>query len=151
MASVSMTGSDTLTINGEVLTDLADGDCVDLTYPNDIANAKTGKNGNTIYALNESGRQAQVVIRMIRGSDGDKFLNNLLEQQQANFAATVLMQGEFIKKLGDGTGTVGSDTYIISGGIFKKRIEAKMNVEGNTDQSIAIYTMLFSNAPRAIT
>ena len=38
MASVSMSGNDTITINNTVLSpDLADGDCVDLTFPNDIA------------------------------------------------------------------------------------------------------------------
>ena len=85
------------------------------------------------------------------GSADDKFLNNLLAQQQANFASTILMIGEFIKKLGDGAGNIQSDSYITSGGVFTKQAEAKMNVEGDTEQSIAIYTVKFSNAPRVIT
>lgn len=151
MATVSLTGSDTVSINNRVFADFADGNCVELTFPNDIANVKTGKNGNSIYGLNESGKQCEVKLRLVRGSADDKFLNGLLAQQQINFAGMVLMIGQFIKKLGDGQGNVTSDTYVMSGGVFTKQVEAKTNVEGETEQSVAIWTMKFSNAPRAIT
>lgn len=151
MGAVSLSGSDTINLNNRVLADLADGNCVELTFPNDIANVKTGKNGNSIYGLNESGKQCEVKLRVLRGSSDDKFLNNLLAQQQNNFAGTVLMIGQFIKKIGDGLGNITSDTYIMSGGVFTKQIEAKSNVEGETDQSIAVYTIRFSNAPRVLT
>lgn len=151
MSTVAMSGADTIMINNRILSDLADQNAADLTFPNDIANVKTGKNGNAIYGLNESGKQCEVKIRIIRGSADDKFLNALLAQQQANFAGTVLMIGQFVKKVGDGAGNVASDTYIMSGGIFQKQIEGKTNVEGETEQSVAMYTMKFSNAPRVIT
>ena len=149
--SVALSGSDTINLNNHILVDLADGNCVELTFPNDIANVKTGKNGNSIYGLNESGKQAEVKVRVLRGSADDKFLNNLLSQQNANFAGTVLLIGQFIKKIGDGQGNITSDTYIMSGGVFTKQIEGKTNVEGETDQSIAVYTIKFSNAPRVLT
>lgn len=149
--SVALTGSDTININNRVFADLADGNVVEMTFPNDISNLKTGKNGNSLYALNESGKQAEVKIRIIRGSADDKFLNGLLASQQANFAGFPLMIGQFIKKIGDGKGNVASDTYIMSGGIFTKQPEAKSNVEGETEQSISIYTLRFSNSPRVIT
>ncbi len=151
MSTLALSGSDTIMINNRVMADLADGDCVNLTYPNDIAQVKTGKNGNSIYGLNESGRQCEVVMRLIRGSADDKFMLGLLANQQGNFAGTVLMIGQFVKKLGDGAGNITSDTYIISGGVFTKQPEAKMNVEGDTAQSVTVYTMKYSNAPRAIT
>lgn len=151
MGAVALSGSDTININNNVFTDLADGNCVEMTFPNDIANVKTGKNGNSIYGLNESGKQCEVKIRVLRGSADDKFLNNLLSQQQANFAGTVLLIGQFVKKIGDGLGNITSDTYIMGGGIFTKIPEAKTNVEGETEQSIAIYTIRFSNAPRVLT
>ncbi len=149
--TISLSGNDTITINNRIFADLADGDCIDLTFPNDIAQVKTGKNGNSIYALNESGKQCEMKIRVIRGSADDKFLNGLMVSQQANFAGFALMIGQFIKKVGDGAGNIASDTYVLSGGVFTKVPEAKSNVEGNTDQSIAMYTLKFSNAPRAIT
>lgn len=151
MNTVAMSGDDTVVINGRPLTDLADGDAVDLTFPNDIASVKTGKNGNSIYGLNETGKQSQAVIRIIRGSADDKFLNNLMVQQNSNFSGFVLMNGQFIKKVGDGQGNITSDTYISAGGIFTKGIEYKTNVEGEATQSVAVYTMKFANAPRALT
>ncbi len=151
MPTVAMSGSDTISLNNHVFADLADGNCIELTFPNDIANVKTGKNGNSIYGLNTSGRQCEVKIKVLRGSTDDKFLNNLLVQQNNNFAGTVLLIGQFIKKIGDGQGNITSDTYVMSGGVFTKIPEGKTNVEGETDQSVATYTVKFSNAPRAIT
>lgn len=151
MGAVALSGNDTINIQNHVFTDLADGNCVELTFPNDIANVKTGKNGNAIYGLNESGKQSECKIRVLRGSTDDKFLNNLLVQQQNNFAGMLLLIGQFIKKIGDGLGNITSDTYIMSGGIFTKQVEGKSNVEGETEQSISIYTIRFANAPRALT
>lgn len=138
-------------INNQILADLADGNCVDITFPTDIASVKTGKNGNSVYGLNESGRQSEVKLRVIRGAADDKFLNGLMALQQSNFAGTVLMVGQFIKKIGDGAGNITSDTYIMSGGVFTKQIEGKSNVEGDSEQSVAMYTLKFSNSPRIIT
>lgn len=151
MGAVALSGQDTIVINNYVFVGLADQNYVELTFPNDIANIKTGKNGNSIYGFNESGKQCEVKIRVLRGSADDKFMNNLLTQQQANFAGTVLLQGQFIKKVGDGQGNITSDTYIMSGGVFTKQVEGKSNADGETEQSLAIYTLKFTNAPRVLT
>lgn len=151
MPSATLSGSDTVNLNERVLTDFADQNPVELTFPSDIAAVKTGKNGNSIYALNETGKQSEVKLRILRGSSDDKWLQGLLNSQQNNFAGFVLLTGQFIKKLGDGQGNITSDTYILSGGIFTKQVEGKMNVEGDTDQSVSLYTLKFSNSPRALT
>lgn len=151
MSTQSLTGNDSAIINGRVLSDLADGTCVSLKFPTDIMAVKTGKNGNSIYAVNETGRQCEVDLRVIRGSADDKFLQGLMTAQIGNPAGFPLLIGEFIKQVGDGAGNITSDTYILSGGVFTKQIEADSNVEGNTDQSVAMYKMKFSNAPRALT
>lgn len=151
MGSVAMSGSDTLSINNHVFADFADATVAELTFPNDIAAVKTGKNGNSIYGLNETGRNAELKIRVLRASADDKFLNGLLAQQQNNFAGFPLMIGQFIKKIGDGAGNITSDTYVCGGGVFTKYPAGKTNVEGETDQSVAEYTIKFANAPRAIT
>jgi hypothetical protein len=151
MSAIALSGNDTVTINNQVLTDFADGNCVELTFSNDIANVKTGKNANSIFGLNETGNQGEVKLRMIRGSADDLFLNNLLLQQQANFAGTVLMTGEFIKQMGDSLGNVTADTYILSGGVFTKIPEAKTNAEGETEQSLTIYTLKFAVVQRVLT
>ncbi len=151
MAKLALTGTDTVTINNQPLSDFADGNCVELTFPNAIANVKTGKNGNALFGFNASGVQAEVKLRLVRGGNDDKFLNNLLAQQNANFAGTVLLTGTFIKKLGDGAGNITSDTYILAAGIFEKIPEGKSNVEGETEQSVSMYSMKFASAVRVIT
>ncbi len=78
MATASLTSQDTIKINGRILNDLMDGDCVTITYPNDLMKVKTGKNGNSIYSYDYSGQQAEVTLRVLRGSGDDKYLNGLL-------------------------------------------------------------------------
>lgn len=151
MASVALSGQDTIILNNQVLTGLADGDCVMLEFPNEIATVKIGKNQNAIYGFNAQGQLANVKIRLVRGSADDKFLNSLLTQQQQNFSGSVLLIGEFVKLIGDGAGNVINDTYILSGGIFDKQIMAKSNVEGDAAQSVSEYEIKFAAAVRAIT
>jgi hypothetical protein len=151
MGAVALSGNDTIQINNSVLTALGSGNCVELKFPNPIATLKTGKNGNSIYGLNQMGNQCEVTVKVLRGSADDKLLNSLLQQQQSNFAGTVLLIGQFVKKVGNGLGNITSDTYIVSGGIFTKIPEAKTNVEGDSEQSEVMYTMMFSNAPRVLT
>ena len=150
MNVIAMSGNDSVIINNRILADFADGEIASIRFSGEIASMRTGKNNNSIYAINNSGRQAEVNIRVIRGGADDKFLNNLLNTQNNNFAGFALMNGEFVKKIGDGKGNITSDTYIMAGGIFTKFVEAKSNTEGDTEQSVAIYTLRFSNGPRTI-
>lgn len=151
MASIAVTGQDTLSLNNRVIVDFADANCAELTFPNEIGNIKTGKNGNSIYSLNTSGRQAELKIRLLRAGADDKFLNGLLANQQLDFAGTALLIGSFVKRIGDGSGkNIASDTYVLQGGIFIKIPEGRTNVEGETEQSVSIYTIRFANAQRVI-
>jgi hypothetical protein len=150
MATQSLTGSDTISIDGIPLIDLGDGDVGSLTYPNELVGVKTGKNGNSIFALNETGDQADLVLRVLRGSNDDKTLNSRLVSMKADFAGFVTITGQVIKKVGDGKGNVTNDIYDLSGGVFSKRVETISNVEGNTDQSLAIYNIKFTNSPRSL-
>jgi hypothetical protein len=151
MSTVALSGNDAVIINNRIFADFADGDVADLTFPNDIMGVKTGKNGNSIYAFNATGRQCEFKIRLIRSSADDKFLNDLLSQQISNPQSFTLMIGQFIKKIGDGAGNVAADTYILSGGVFQKIPEGKSSAEGVTDPSVIVYMFKFTNAPRVIT
>lgn len=151
MSAVAMSGADAITLNNRVLSDLADGDCVMLSFPQEIATVKTGKNGNTIYGQNQTGNNCEAKIRLIRGSSDDKFMNSLELQQQSNFAGNVNIIGTFVKLIGDGKGNVTSDTYILAGGVFQKLNEAKTNVEGDAAQSVVEYSIKFASAQRTLT
>lgn len=150
MAVNSLTGSDTVTINDRVFADFGDGDIVTLTYPNELVAVKTGKNGNSIYALNETGRQVDVEIRVLRASADDKFLNSLKLAMEADLPSFALLTGQFVKRVGDGLGAVNNEIYTLSGGIFSQSVDAKSNVEGDTEQALSVYRLKFTNAPKSI-
>jgi hypothetical protein len=147
---MSLTGKDTIQIDNRILNDLADGDCVTVTFPNDIAQAKASKNGNIIYSLNNSGLMAEVTIRLIIGSSDDKFMNSRLAEFKNDAATFTLLTGVFSKRSGQGDGTLATIVYSMGGGVFKRQPEAKDNAEGNPDQGVVVYSLTFGNGGRAI-
>jgi len=148
--STSLTGNDTLIINGFNLIDLADGDNSTLTHPNELMTVKTGKNGNILYAYNGSGNQGDLTVRLVRGSASDRFLNSLMKQMKLDPALFTLMRGTFIKRTGNGFGLITNDTYVLVGGVFSKQVDAKSNAEGDTEQSVSVYTIKWGAVLRAI-
>ena len=148
--TVSLTGNDTLVLAGINVTDTADGDWFTVAFDNDLANLKRGKNGNAIFAENAMGPVGTASLRLIRGSDDDKAMNSLLQQQLQDFASFVLLDGQFVKRVGDGNGFVSGDTGQLFGGIFKRNVDSKSNAEGDTEQSVALYRFEFSNVQRAL-
>ena len=156
MGSVSLTGQDSIILgqNGiapRILNDLADTDTAMLEFPNNIVEAKIGKNGNTIYAFNSTGRQVNATFRIIRGSADDKYMNARYNEYLADRAAFPLLEGEFVKRVGDGSGAVTNDVYTMRGGVIQKLPTVKENVEGDTEQSVSIWNVMFTNVNRALT
>ncbi len=150
MGSTSLTGADVIQIDARILSDLGDGDAVTLAFPNDIAAVKASKNGNMIYSFNEQGRLVDVEIRVLIGSADDKYLNSRLQEMINDYSKFTLLTGLFVKRTGDGDGNIANVVYQCAGGIFKRQIDAKTNVEGNPDQSIAVYSITFGNAGKVI-
>lgn len=150
MSTYTVTSNDTLTLNGRVFTDFAYGDNCSITFPNPLVNMKTGKNGNSIIALNQSGFNADAVLKITRASSDDVFLQSLLSAMNSDFPSTVLMAGTFVKRLGDGQGNVRSDIYTIAGGVISKIPDGKENVEGDTEQGVSNYAIKFAKAVRGI-
>ncbi len=150
MPTVSLTGNDTLVIAGLVITDMADGDWFTLIYDNDLANLKRGKNGNSIFAENSMGLVGAATLRLLRGSGDDKAMNSLLQQQLQDFASFELLDGQFVKRVGDGSGGITPDTGRMAGGIFKRGVDSKSNAEGDTEQSVSIYRYEFADVQRAV-
>lgn len=150
MPQVSLSGKDTIQIDGRVIKDLADGDCGVLEFPDELASVKASKNGNTLYALNESGRKAKMTLRLVRASDDDKFLNSRLAEMKNDFSDFILLQGNVVKRVGNGKGKRSNDIYMCDGGVFTKQPGAKTNAEGDTEQSVTIYEIMFGNGDRSV-
>lgn len=147
----SLTGKDTIKLNDRILADFADGDTAVLEHPNDQVTVKTGKDGNSIYAFNNTGRQCEVSLRLVRGGSDDRFLNDLNALFKNNPAAFSLITGEFVKNVGDGKGGVTQDIYTMAGGVIKRNPNVKENADGDTEQAIVVWSLVFSNAPRSLT
>ena len=145
-----ITSDDTLTLYGRVMVDLADADVSEITFPDTLAEVKVGKNKNTLFAESQKGNSADLKIRVVRGSSDDQFLQSKLSLQRQDFPGVVLAFGSFVKRLGDGQGNVVNDSYTLHAGVFTKGIDGNENVEGNTDQAVAVYTMKVARAERGI-
>jgi hypothetical protein len=150
MSSVSLTGADTVQVDNRLLNDLADGDAVKVSYPDELAKVKASKNGNTIYAFNETGRQVDVEIRVLLGSADDKYLTSRMQEMKSDFSGFILVTGAFSKRVGDGLGNISTVVYQLSGGVFKKQVEAKTSAEGDAEQSVAVYTIAFGNGNKSV-
>lgn len=146
--TIALTGNDSIIIDGLPLVDLANGDVGTLTFPNDITSATTGKNGNSIIALNETGKIAELSIRVLRGSSDDKTLNSKFKTMEADLPSFTLLTGSIVKRIGDGISGVTEDTYALSGGTFSKRVETTSNVEGDIEQGVSVYNIRFTNSSR---
>lgn len=146
----TITGDDTFTVFGRVLTDLADGAVSTVTFDNDFTNMKTGKNSNTVFSKNETGNNANVTLRVMRGSGDDRFLQSRLQELESDFPSFQLAVGEFVKRLGDGLGNIRNDVYSLEGGIFLRKVSGLENTDGETEQGVTMYNMRFAYATRSI-
>lgn len=143
MSDVSLTGQDTVQIDGIIFSTLADGIPFDIVFPEDLGAVKIGKNGNAIYAKNEQGRKADVTLRVLLGAVDDKYLTGRIQEWIDDPSTFTLLTGMFVKRVGDGQGNIESKIYNMSGGFFKRQVDAKTSAESDTDQSVAIYRITF--------
>jgi len=146
----ALTGGDVIKLDDRILIDLIDGDTILLEYPADVGALKTGKDGNSIFAFNATGLNVNVTVRLVLGSADDKYLQSRLAEWIKDPSGFTLFTGQFIKRTGDGSGNITNNIYNLTGGIFTKIPAAKTNVEGDTEQSVVIYNLSFSNGIRQI-
>jgi hypothetical protein len=144
----SITGDDQFIFQGlsgvdNISNDLADGDIGVLTVPNNLINLAVGKNKNAIYALDESGRQFELELRVLKGSNTDAaFVDKVNSYLGGNFAGLTFLTGSVTKMLGDGQGNLKKWVVQLSGGVVRKLPETRTNVNGDTEQSVSIYTIV---------
>lgn len=143
MSSISITGQDSLQIDGRIITDFGLADYTKITFPNDIGMMKVSKNQNAIYAKNETGAVAEMELRLIRASADDRYMVARLQEWINNPSSFILLTSIFTKRVGNGAGVLVSDVYQLAGGTFKKVPEAKSNAEGDVEQSEVVYNMMF--------
>lgn len=149
MATYALTGDDSIIINDIPLRDFANNDIGTLDLPNNLFEMATGKNGNTIFALDESGNNATLTVRVLMSSADDKRLSGMIPQSDG-FASTILATGAVVKQIGDGQGNISYNSYVLAGGMVQKKPSIKSNVNGDSEQGVTEYTIQFAEANRAI-
>lgn len=148
--SVSLTGSDVVTINGRVFHDFAQGDVTTLEFAEDLVKVQASKNGNIVYALNSNGLMSRLTLKLLAGSSDDQYINSLLASQVKDLSTFILAVGSFVKRVGDGTGKVTNVIYNTLGGVVLKFPAAKTNTTGDVEQSVVTWTLDFGSNSRAI-
>lgn len=146
----ALTGNDTFILNDRVFNEFADGSTITITFPNEKTGHTTGKNGNTVYATDKQGLNAEVELRLIAGGKDDIWLNGLGIEQESDLPTFALLNGSFTKRIGDGTGNVRFINYVLLGGVVRQNIDSSENLQGETEQGIAIWRLFFAQAERAI-
>lgn len=149
MPVYALTGNDTIQVGGRTLKNFGNGDVAKITFANDLVDVAVGKNGNAVFNGKASGGMGELELRVIRGSADDTFLNTELTKARADLPSYIVLDGYFVKRIGDGKGNVTNDTYLGSGGIVAKLPEAAENTEGATDPGLSIYKVKFANFKRA--
>jgi hypothetical protein len=150
MNATSLNGDDTLQLANRTIVGFGTGDYFKLEFPSDSADMVTGKNGNTAIVQNAKGRMSVGTLRLLRGTADDAFFQDLFDTQQKDFAAAIVVNGQYVKRIGDGAGSIRLDTMKMRSGIITKRIEAKSNAEGETEQAFSVYTFKFARAGRSL-
>lgn len=152
MSSFTIVGQDTFTLNGRNIVGLANGSVINLTHPSQLMTMTIGKNSAAMFAKNEEGVSAQLELRIIRGCDDDKFLNNLMKSQESNAIAFKLMEATLVKQLGAGVagGQIQRDVYSLQGGTFVQKVDVMYDTSGDTDQAVAVYSLQFAVAERTL-
>lgn len=149
MGTYALTGDDVIIINDIPVKDFVEGDIGTLELPNTLFNMTTGKNGNTIFAYDESGNNATLTLRILLSSADDKRFNGMIPETK-DFASTVLCTGSVVKQVGDGEGNISFNTYLLQGGLIHKKPNVKTNANGDTAQAVVEYVFQFARANRAI-
>lgn len=144
----AVAGNDVLILNGQVFTGYADADAIKFEPQGPIAQMKVSKDGNSIYAMQYSGIVGKLTIRLVRGCLDDQTLNALLQQWIGDPSTFVLMSGSYVKRVGDGKGNVTSEVYQLGGGVFEMIPSGMSNMDGSTESSVTVYTLLFRNDAR---
>lgn len=150
MTVYALTGNDNFILNDHVFNELTDGSTIEIAYQNDRVSISTGKNNNTVFSENRTGNNAVATIRVVRGSKDDIFLNGLSIQQDRDLPSFPLMNGSFTKRIGDGTGVVRFDNYVLLGGAFQRFPDTQENLVGETEQGTTVYTIIFAIVQRSI-
>ena len=143
------TGQDIIKFNDRVLNDFANGDVAIITYPNELHGMNNGKNGNAMAAHNEQGNQAELQVRVIKGSPDDKYLNSFVIAWKTHSSSFAPASAELTKVISVDNGLTNEVTSL-GFVIPSNNIETKTNTDGDTEQVVSVYRFRARRSERAL-
>lgn len=150
----SYTSKDTLVVEDYsgsfILSDFADGTVAELSAPNELSTMTTGYNGNSLGSHNEPGRQRELSLRLVKGSNDDKRLNkayNMWKNRDMRFRP---LKMSFTKNVAHSDGSVTVDTVECFFGLPTGQPTQMQDTAGNTEQVVSIYSIRFGNSERSM-
>ena len=148
----TLCGDDTITLNGHNLINFANDTVAQLTFNSSVSTMTIGKSGSAIVATNEQGKSAELTVRIMRGSDDDKFLNAAFITQKKDLVNADLINGTIVRHIGQGIsgGSVARETTVLTGGIFTKQPDNQINISGDAEQGVVTYTLQFATGERTL-
>jgi hypothetical protein len=129
-----------------LLINFGDGDIGHLTFPGKHTRSVVGKDGTAITSRDQAGRWGELVLRLLKGSSDDIWMTGILNQyllttQGSNPVGFYALSGSITKYLSDGQANVSIVSYALSSGTVSKSPEMVVNVNGDTNQNLAIWTV----------
>lgn len=150
----SYTSQDTIIITDYqgrfVLSDFADGTVAELSAPNELSTIVTGYNGNCLGAHNEAGKQRQLTLRIVKGSNDDKRLNKNINLWKDRTSTFVPLQASFTKSISHENGSLTSDTVECYFGLPAGQPVQQTDTTGSVEQCVSVYTINFGNSQRSM-
>ena len=110
----------------------------------------TGYNGNSLGSHNEPGRQRELSLRLVKGSNDDKRLNkayNMWKNRDLRFRP---LKMSFTKNVAHSDGSVTVDTVECFFGLPTGQPTQMQDTAGNTEQVVSIYSIRFGNSERSM-
>jgi hypothetical protein len=134
--------STSLTLNGTGILDFVEGDFLELNPINPVTAHTNGSEGSVNINKRIDGGVHDLVVRVLKGSDSDVYLNNELEQEAVTIFNGSLKEN-FVKD-----GTDGVESYTLENGSITDRPTAvKNNQDGNHSME---YKVRFRNCVRNV-
>ncbi len=118
---ITPAGSTSLILNGRSYTSFGEGDSIELTFPNNIAERNIGE--GEVVNINErlDRNVAELTVRLMRKTDDDIAMSAL-----ANASPIVVIEGSFTENyIADNV--EGIETYAITGGNIMKHPDKQIN------------------------
>lgn len=133
----------TLTLNGYAFQDLADGDIIALSFPNDKTSHTLGTNETATIKNRLAGDVGEITVNCMKYGNDDIFLNPFAETGIENGTLTGTLQRNYTKDESDFV-----ESYSLSAGAVIKKPDNTISTQDG--EELLPYTIRFAYVKRVI-